>query len=259
MIFGLTSPLDQFQSSLYFYLVSTDMGGGYLSFLLFPAPLTSTTLYLLLAFSVIFGVIFPLLSPIPFFKFNFPIFFFLNFIRFSLTSFIAQGNGRDLSSFGHSVSVFLLILVLNLLGLIPMGYAVTGQFHFNATLSLALFFYVLVRYFSGLGLSFFYCFIPSGVPDALKPLLFLIEFSSFLLRPLSLSLRLFANMVAGHVLLHIFAGFSIAFFTLGYFPFLFSEISLFFIYTLELLVCFLQAYVFFILYSIYLGEANSHS
>jgi len=93
-------------------------------------------------------------------------------------------------------------------------------------------------------------FLPSGVPLWMAPLIFIIEFFSFLIRPVTLSVRLFANMVAGHVLLKVIAGFVVSLGFFGIFPLAFSVIMTGF----ELFVAVLQAYIFAILVCAYLGE-----
>ena len=98
-------------------------------------------------------------------------------------------------------------------------------------------------------------FIPAGLPTILAPLLFVIEFFSFLIRPVTLSVRLFANMVAGHVLLKVFAGFILALgVVFGTLPFAFSIVMTGF----ELFVAGLQAYIFTILVCVYLSEIDMH-
>jgi len=117
---------------------------------------------------------------------------------------------------------------------------------------------VIVYGFYKNGLGFLKLFVPSGVPVWLLPLVSLIEFVSFLSRPISLAIRLFANMLAGHVILKVFAGFIISLMGAGgvlaavsIFPF----VGIVAITLLEILVAFLQAYVFAILTCIYLNDA----
>jgi F-type H+-transporting ATPase subunit a len=102
------------------------------------------------------------------------------------------------------------------------------------------------------GLHFFSFFVPSGVPAALLPLLVVIEVISYLIRPVSLSVRLFANMLAGHTMLKVFAGFVIALGVLGGWAPLAFVVAL---TGLEILIAFLQAYVFAILTCLYLNDA----
>ena len=151
-------------------------------------------------------------------------------------------------------SLFIFILMCNLLGLTPYSFTSTSQV--AVTLSLALICFATVTIFAIVrnGFSgFFHMFLPSGVPMWMAPVIFLIEFFSFLIRPITLSVRLFANMVAGHVLLKVVAGFVISLgIIFGIFPFLFSTITIGF----ELFVAALQAYIFTILICAYLGEVT---
>ena len=166
--------------------------------------------------------------------------------------------------FPYVFTLFIYILLANLLGLLPSIPGATHTFtttsHIAVTLGLALLSIaiVIVYGFYKNGLGFLKLFVPSGVPAWLLPLIVLIEFVSFLSRPLSLAIRLFANMLAGHIILKVFAGFIISLLGAGVFV---SWISIFpFLGTvaitlLEILVAFLQAYVFAILTCIYLNDA----
>lgn len=151
-------------------------------------------------------------------------------------------------------TLFTFILLCNILGLTPYSFTPTSQV--VVTLSLALIAFLTITIFAiyrnGIG-GFFHMFLPSGVPAFMAPLIFAIEFFSFLIKPITLSVRLFANMVAGHVLLKVVAGFIISLGVMyGIFPFLFSIIMTGF----ELFVAVLQAYIFAILVCVYLGEAT---
>lgn len=156
--------------------------------------------------------------------------------------------------FPLAFTIFTFILLSNILGLTPYSFTPTSQV--VVTLSLALISFLTVTIFAivrnGFG-GFFHMFLPSGVPAFMAPLIFAIEFFSFLIKPITLSVRLFANMVAGHVLLKVVAGFIISLGVLfGIFPFLFSIIMTGF----ELFVAVLQAYIFAILVCVYLGEVT---
>lgn len=154
-------------------------------------------------------------------------------------------------------SLFMFILILNLFGMVPYGFTVTS--HLIVTFALAaivigtVIVYGLVRH----GTGFFKLFVPSDVPMWLLPLLVAIEVVSFVSRPISLSVRLFANMLAGHIALKIFAGFVPALLGAGVWGIL-SPLPLALtvaVTALELLVAVLQAYVFATLTSIYLNDA----
>jgi F-type H+-transporting ATPase subunit a len=156
-------------------------------------------------------------------------------------------------------TLFSFILLGNLLGLFPYFFAFTS--HISVTLTLALFVFIFstgVGFYTH-GLGFLRFFVPSGVPVWLLPLLVPIEIISYLARPVSLSVRLFANMTAGHVMWEVFAGFMLlltaSFGILGAFA---SVVPLGLnvaLVALELLVAVLQAYVFAILTCLYLHDA----
>jgi len=149
-------------------------------------------------------------------------------------------------------SVVTFVLMCNFLGMTPYSFTSTSQV--AVTLSIALMCFLIITIYAiirnGIG-GFIHMFLPSGVPWWIAPLIFLIELFSFLIRPITLSVRLFANMVAGHVLLKVIAGFIISLgFVLGALPFAFSIVMTGF----ELFVAVLQAYIFAILVCAYLSE-----
>ena len=104
-------------------------------------------------------------------------------------------------------TLFMFILTLNMISLIPHTFSVTSQIIITAALALTVFFTVLTYGFIRHGFHFFNVFVPKGVPLYILPLIVFIELMSFLSRPLSHSVRLFANMLAGHITLQVFAGF----------------------------------------------------
>ncbi len=149
-------------------------------------------------------------------------------------------------------SLFMFILFANLIGLIP--YAFTFTSHIIVTFAMAIFVFVGVTVigFVRHGLHFFTFFAPSGVPVVMAPLLIPIEILSYLSRPVSLSIRLFANMMAGHTMLKVFAGFVVPLGLLGGWAPLAVNVAL---TGFEFLVAFLQAYVFTVLTCLYLNDA----
>jgi len=153
-------------------------------------------------------------------------------------------------------SLFMFVLFCNMVGMLPYSFTVTS--HIIVTLIMALFVFIAVTIigFAKHGFKYLSIFVPSGVPVILLPLITIIEIISYLSRPVSLSVRLFANMMAGHTMLKVFGGFVISLGLLGgWLPLGFS-IAL---TGLEILVAFLQAYVFAILTCIYLNDAlNLH-
>jgi F-type H+-transporting ATPase subunit a len=148
-------------------------------------------------------------------------------------------------------SIFMFILFGNLLGLIPYSYTFTGQIIVTFALALFVFLFVTVVAFIRHGIRFFTFFFPPGAPIVMAPLLVPIEIISYLTRPVSLSLRLFANMLAGHTMLAVFAGFTVALGLFGFLPLAFNVALI----ALEVVINVLQAYVFAILTCLYLSDA----
>ena len=158
--------------------------------------------------------------------------------------------------FAFIFSLFMFVLFCNMFGMIPYTFTVTS--HIIVTFMLATFIFIGVTIvgFIKHGLGYLKLFVPSGVPAILLPLIVVIEIISYLSRPVSLSVRLFANMMAGHTMMKVFGGFVISLGIVGgWLPLSFSVA----LTGLEILVAFLQAYVFAILTCIYLNDAlNLH-
>jgi F-type H+-transporting ATPase subunit a len=155
-------------------------------------------------------------------------------------------------------SLFTFILVLNVIGIIPYTFTVTSHIIITVAFALLVFFTVLIYGFWKHGLHFFKVWVPSGIPVYILPLVTFIEVLSFLSRPVSHSVRLFANMLAGHITLKVFGGFVTMLGAFGFLGWLGSIIPLGLtvaLTALELLVAVLQAYVFAILTCIYLSDA----
>ena len=156
-------------------------------------------------------------------------------------------------------SLFMFILVSNVVGLIPYQFTVMSHIIVTAALALLVFFTVIIYGFWKNGLHFFNLFVPKGIPIYILPLIVFIEVLSFLSRPISHSVRLFANMLAGHITLQVFAGFIILMGTglgaIGWAASLLPFALVVILFALETLVAFLQAYVFAILTCIYLNDA----
>jgi F-type H+-transporting ATPase subunit a len=149
-------------------------------------------------------------------------------------------------------TLFMFVLASNMLGMVPYSFTVTSHIIVTFALATVVFLGVTVIGFIKHGAGFLKFFVPSGVPVALLPLLVVIEVISYLTRPVSLSVRLFANMMAGHTMLKVFAGFVIGLGVIGGW----APLAFMVAFTgLELLVAFLQAYVFAILTCIYLNDA----
>jgi len=155
-------------------------------------------------------------------------------------------------------SLFMFICVSNLIGIIPYTFTVSSHIIVTIALALLVFFIVLFYGFYKNGLKFFKLFVPSGVPIYILPLVVFIEVISFFLKPVSHSVRLFANMLAGHIALKVFASFVGMLGAIGFIGWIGAVLPLgltIALTALELLVAFLQAYVFAILTCIYLNDA----
>ena len=153
-------------------------------------------------------------------------------------------------------TLFMFVLFCNMVGMLPYSFTVTSHIIVTFVLASIVFVGVTIIGFIKHGLKYLELFVPKGVPVILLPLIVIIEIISYLSRPVSLSVRLFANMMAGHTMLKVFGGFVISLGLLGgWLPLGFSVA----LTGLEILVAFLQAYVFAILTCIYLNDAlNLH-
>jgi F-type H+-transporting ATPase subunit a len=155
-------------------------------------------------------------------------------------------------------SLFMFVLVANLLGLVPYFFTITSHIIVTFGLAILVIGTVIVYGFMKHGLGFLKLFVPQGVPIYLMPLVVAIEVISFVSRPVSLSVRLFANMLAGHITLKVFSGFVVslsAFGALGIAGSILPLAMAVALTALELLVAFLQAYVFAVLTCMYLNDA----
>ena len=149
-------------------------------------------------------------------------------------------------------SLFMFVLFCNMLGMLPYSFTVTSHIIVTFALAAVIFIGVTIIGFVNHGVGYLKLFIPSGVPVFLLPLIVIIEIISYLSRPVSLSVRLFANMMAGHTMLKVFGGFVISLGIIGgWLPLSFTVA----LTGLEILIAFLQAYVFAILTCIYLNDA----
>jgi F-type H+-transporting ATPase subunit a len=178
--------------------------------------------------------------------------------EFIATTLQSTAGPEALRFFPLVFSLFMFILTVNLIGLIPYTFAVTAQIIITVSLALLVFLTVIVYGFWKNGIHFLKLFVPSGIPWYILPLVTFIEVLSFLSRPISHSVRLFANILAGHITLKVFAGFVTMLGAFGFLGWLGAVLPLGMtvaLTALELLVAFLQAYVFAILTCIYLNDA----
>ena len=156
------------------------------------------------------------------------------------------------------LSLFMFIMMSNVVGLIPYTFTVTSHIVITAALALTVFFTVIIYGIWKHGLHWFKLFLPSGIPALMAPMIVIIELLSFLSRPISHSVRLFANMLAGHITLKLVASFVVmmgSIGVLGIFGAIAPLLLTIALTALELLVALLQAYVFAILTCIYLNDA----
>jgi len=176
-----------------------------------------------------------------------------------VANMIRSNAGREgMKFFPFVFSLFMLVAVSNLIGIIPYTFTIASHIIITAALALTVFVTVLVYGFYKNGLKFFKLFVPSGIPVVILPLVVVIEIISFLSRPVSHSVRLFANMLAGHITLKVFASFVTMIGAVGLAGWIGAVLPLALVVALtalELLVAFLQAYVFAILTCIYLNDA----
>jgi len=159
-------------------------------------------------------------------------------------------------------SIFFFIALINLIGLVPYSFTVTSHIIVTLAISLSLFIGINIICANIHGLEFFSLFLPSGTPTALAFLLVPIEFILYFFRPFSLAIRLFCNMMAGHILLKLFAGFSwslMSFVGILFFVHYVPLLILFPLFVLEFAVALIQAFVFSLLVCIYLNDViNLH-
>jgi F-type H+-transporting ATPase subunit a len=176
-----------------------------------------------------------------------------------VASTVRQSAGNEgMRFFPFVFTIFMFVLAANLIGLFPYFFTVTAHVIITASLALTVMAIVVGYGLYRNGLGFFRLFVPSGLPKVLLPFVTFIEVLSFISRPISLSIRLFANMLAGHITLKVFAGFVVTLSSLGIIGIIGAILPLGFtvaLYALELLVAFVQAYVFIILTSLYLNDA----
>jgi len=179
--------------------------------------------------------------------------------EFVATTIRSTAGSEGMKFFPLVFSLFMFICVSNLVGIIPYTFTVSTHLIVTAALALLVFFTVLIYGLYKNGLKFFKIFVPSGVPVYILPLVVFIEVLTFFLKPVSHSVRLFANMLAGHIALKVFAGFvgmlGVSLGAVGWIGGMLPLAMVVALTALELLVAFLQAYVFAILTCIYLNDA----
>ncbi|MDR3423784.1 MAG: F0F1 ATP synthase subunit A [Alphaproteobacteria bacterium] len=175
-----------------------------------------------------------------------------------VTGMLESGAGEKAKPFFPLIfTIFIYIFFCNLTGLLPWALPVTAHVIVNLGIALILFLIIVVTGFVRHGTHFLSLFVPRGAPMAVMPVMIFIEVFSFSVRPFSLSIRLFGNMLAGHLVLGVFAGFIATLLTAGWLagfsvlP-LFADVAVF---AFEFFVAFLQAYIYAVLASVYLHDA----
>ena len=176
-----------------------------------------------------------------------------------IASMLREGAGsHGMKFFPMVFSLFMFILTLNVIGIVPYTFTVTSHIIITFALAMLVFITVIIYGFWRNGPKFLKLFVPAGVPGYVLPIVVPIEVVSFLSRPISLSVRLFANILAGHITLQVFAGFIVTLGSLGFLGWLGAILPLVMtvaITALEFLVAALQAYVFAVLTSMYINDA----
>jgi F-type H+-transporting ATPase subunit a len=165
---------------------------------------------------------------------------------------VNENAGKEgLPFFSVIFTLFMFIMFGNLLGLVPGAFTFTSHIIVTFTMAICVVVGVTIVGFWRHGLHFFEFFVPHGAPKVMLPFIVPIEIMSYLVRPISLSVRLFVNMMAGHTMLHVFLLFTIGLGVFGFAPFLLVVA----LYILEIAIAVLQAYVFTILSTLYLRDA----
>jgi ATP synthase subunit 6 len=155
-------------------------------------------------------------------------------------------------------TIFLFILVNNLFGMIPYSFVSTAQLGQNFFLSSSLIIFFTILGFFYLKEAFLNIFVPSA-PKAMLPFLVIIELISYIARAFSLAIRLFANLMSGHTLLFILCAFNSVILTSNFFGFVIASVIILLIFGLELVIAFMQAYVFTVLASVYLKDSTAEA
>lgn len=170
-----------------------------------------------------------------------------------IASMVRENVGQEgMRFFPWVFTIFVFILALNLLGMIPYSFTVTSHIIVTFALAAMVWITVTVVGFARHGIGFLRLFVPAGVPWWLMPIIIPIELISYLIRPISHSVRLFANMMAGHTMLKVFAGFVVGLGALGGW----APMAFLVAFTgLELFVAVIQAFIFTLLTCIYLNDA----
>lgn len=226
---------------------------------LIDISITNSTIYLLLSCILVFlflkiGIHQSFLIPTPY-QSSIELIY-----KFVLSIIKQQAGSSIVEFFPFFFTIFMFVLFSNLIGLLPFGFTTTGHIAVTFTLAFSINVGLFILGFVRHGLSFLKLFLPSGAPTALIPLIVVIEIVSYVLRSFSLSIRLFANMMAGHTLLFILSGFALPLINAStFFVALLPLVLVFAVVCLEFFIAFLQAYVFIVLLAIYFNDSLNFS
>jgi F-type H+-transporting ATPase subunit a len=239
------SPLEQFENHVFCPLF-TDYGD--FSITSFSISLLFATIFFCLLFGTAAGRLYLVPTPVQF--------VIESYYSAVIGMVRSQTGASGLPYFPYVFALFTFIFCCNFLGLIPFSFTPTAQLFLPFILAFISNFGLLIIGFFLHGLTFMRLFVPSGISPFLVPLIFTIELSTYLLRTFSLALRLFANMMAGHTLLFICSmTLSIGFALSSFFIFSTGYLLVMAVFALELLISFLQAYVFSVLFCVYLNDS----
>lgn len=223
---------------------------GHLSLMGFDISLNKAILIMWVALAIVFGLFLLIrakgLSLVPG-KMQSIAEMFILFLRGLVDDFIGK---EERKFFPFVAALFFFILSCNMIGLIPGSYTITSQLVVTGTFAMFIFVMTLFIGFGRHGLSFLGILVPAGIPKILIPMMIVIEIISMLARPFSLAVRLFANMTAGHTILAVLFGMALSLPWIGILPFGFTIA----INGLELMVAFIQAYIFTTLTCFYIGD-----
>ena len=244
-----------------FLIISHDFFDSFLllntwdeNFLIWGYTLNSTIYYIILLLLLLFFLFLPIMNNLYLIPTNWQ-FIFENLYKFVAEMLEAQ-IGKEAQRFlPYIFSIFLFILTSNMLGMTLFSFTLTSHIMVTFTLGVSTFIGLTILGFVIQKIKFLNLFIPKGIPAVLLPMLIIIEIISYFSRALSLSIRLFANLMSGHTLLHILAFFSSKLFKYKFIVGLISFILILAIVALEFCIALLQAYVFAILICIYLNDA----
>ncbi|MHA1539631.1 MAG: F0F1 ATP synthase subunit A [Alphaproteobacteria bacterium] len=240
MSISIGEPLHQFEIQT---IIPLELGGFDISF-------TNSTLWMMIAIAVSFTAIMLAtrrLSPVPN-RFQAFVEIVYEIVADMLRSQVGQ---KGMVYFPFIFSIFVTVLMGNVLGLIPHSFTYTSHWAATGTLALIVIGTVTTVGFLRHGLHFFSLFLPSGVPWWLAPVIVPLEMISYMIRPVSLSLRLFINMMVGHIVIKAFAGICAS---IGIFGLLPAAVNVA-IFSLEMIIALVQTYIFVILSCIYMKDA----